>query len=43
MLVKKNSNDDLYIENVDYIRIKKGKSVTYMLTYLCFESLCMLS
>jgi len=35
------NNEDLYIENVDYIRIKDGKNVDYKITYLCFENLSM--
>ncbi len=37
------NNEDLYIENVDYIRIKDGKNVQYKITYLCFENLAMQS
>jgi phage anti-repressor protein len=37
------SNKQLYYENVDYIKVKSGKTsgVTYMLNYQCFENLAM--
>jgi hypothetical protein len=30
-----------FIENVDYVKIKSGKFITYMLNYQCFEKLAM--
>lgn len=37
------SNKDLYYENVDYIKVKSGKTsgVHYMINYKCFENLAM--
>lgn len=42
-LRNKYSHDAIHIENVDYVRDKKGKIVTYILSYKCFESLAMMS
>jgi len=42
-LLNKFSKTKIYIENVDYIKVKSGKTsaVTYMLNYQCFERLAM--
>lgn len=42
-LRNKYSNTNNYLENIDYVRVKKGKDVTYTLTYKCFEALAMMS
>jgi phage anti-repressor protein len=35
------SKSKKFIENVDYVKIKSGKFITYMLNYQCFEKLAM--
>ena len=39
------SKTTIFIENVDYVKVKKGKTsaVTYMMNYQCFERLAMSS
>ena len=39
------SKNELYVENVDFVRIKNGKTshIDYMINYQCFERVGMVS